>query len=90
MQGTITYYQVTSRESAQALMESDNPALRGGEQAINSGAYYPETVIQFESSASFIPDTSMDDTSLHDIAKKVLDRDQALYQMLRWWEFWKK
>ena len=111
--GPKTYYQVTSKESAQALMESENPALRGGEfqevyvwteqptyeQAINSGAYYPETVIQFESSASFIPDKSMDDQSLWEITKKsarpgpisISNVIEVGFKKIRkWWEFWKK
>ena len=77
------YYQVTSNESAQALVSSDSPVLKGREfqqvyawtvqptlkQAKNSGARYLDTVIEFETSVTFSKDKSMDDRSLWDIAR---------------------
>ena len=77
------YYQVTSNESAQALVSLDSPVLKGREfqqvyawtvqstlkQAKNSGARYLDTVIEFETSVTFSKDKLMDDRSLWDIAR---------------------
>ena len=107
------YYQVTSNENAQALINSDNPALKGREfnevyvwteqptlkQAKNSGARYLDTVIEFETNASFSRDTSIVDSSLWNIAR-VSDRpgpisisnviEVGFKNNKRWWQFWKK
>lgn len=78
---------MTSKENAQALLNSDNPALIGKEfkevyvwevqptlkQAKKSGARYLETVIEFETNTTFLRDTSIVDKTLHDIAR-VSDR----------------
>lgn len=108
-----TYYQVTSKETAQQLINSDNPYLIGKEfkevyawpvqptykQAANSGATQLETVIKFKTSVYFDKDTSMDDTSLYDIAK-ISSRpgpisisnvtEVGFKKGKRWWQFWKK
>ena len=110
---TKKYYQVTSKENAQALINSGNPALKGTEfkevyvwtvqptlkQAKNSGARYLDTVIEFETNATFSRDTSIVDSSLWDIAR-VSDRpgpisisnvvEVGFKKGKRWWEFWKK
>ena len=107
------YYQVTSNENAQALITSANPALKGREfqqvyvwtvqptleQAQNSGARYLDTVIEFETSATFSRDTSMDDSSLWNIAR-ISDRPGPISisnvktvgfkEKKKWWQFWKK
>lgn len=107
------YYQVTSKENAQILLNSDNPALKGTEfkevyvwteqptlkQAKNSGARYLDTVIQFETNATFSRDTSIVDSSLWDIAR-VSDRpgpipisnvvETGFKESKRWWQLWKK
>ena len=105
---------MTSNEIAQSLANSDNPTLKGREfqevyvwtvqptlkQAQNSGAYYLDTVIEFETSATFsIRDTSMDDSSLWNIARRS-DRPGPISisnvkvvgfkEKRRWWQFWKK
>ncbi|MBU5488017.1 RHS repeat-associated core domain-containing protein [Clostridium sp. MSJ-8] len=79
-----TYYQVTSEEVANELINSDNSQLKGKEfqqifvcteqptykQAQNSGARSLETVIEFKTSASFSTlDTTMDDDTLWKIAR---------------------
>ncbi len=77
------YYQVTSKEVASKLIQSDNPVLSGKEfqqvyvwtkqptlnQAKNSGARYIETVIKFETNETFFKDTTMKDETLWDIAR---------------------
>ena len=107
------YYQVTSNENAQILVNSDSPALKGREfqqvyawtvqptlkQAQNSGARYLDTVIEFETSATFSKDRSMDDRSLWDIAR-ISDRPGPISienvkivgfkGKKKWWKFWKK
>ena len=81
------YYQVTSKENAKAILNSDHPALKGTEfkevyvwieqptlkQAKNSGARYLDTVIEFETNVTFSKDTSIVDRSLWNIAR-VSDR----------------
>ena len=109
-----TYYQVTSKESAQALVKAEKPKLKGREsnliyvwteqptyeQASNSGARFLETVIKFDTSASFsVQDYSIQDSALHEITR-VSDRPGPLTisnvtevgfkNSKRWWEFWKK
>lgn len=110
---TTKYYQVTSYENAHALINSSNPALKGREfkevyvwteqptlkQAQNSGAYYLDTVIEFETNASFSRDTSIQDSSLWNIAR-VSDRpgpisisnvkEVGFKNSKRWWQFWKE
>ena len=107
------YYQVTSKENAQMLIDSDSPALKGTEfkevyawtvqptleQARNSGARYLDTVIEFETNATFSRDTSIVDSSLWNIAR-VSDRpgpisisnvvEVGFKNNKRWWQFWKK
>ena len=107
------YYQVTSNENAQAILNSDSPTLKGREfkevyvwteqptleQAKNSGARYLDTVIEFETSATFSKDKSMKDSSLWDIAMRS-DRpgpitiskvvETGFKESKRWWQFWKK
>lgn len=94
-------------------MNSNNPMLKGQEfqqvyvwteqptlnQAKNSGARYLDTVIEFETPATFSRDTSMDDSSLWDIAM-ISDRpgpisisnvvEIGFKNKKRWWQFWKK
>ena len=110
---TKKYYQVTSKENAQALINLANPSLKGTEfkevyvwtvqptlkQAKNSGARYLDTVIEFETNATFSRDTSIVDSSLWDIAR-VSDRPGpiSIFNVVevgfkkgkRWWKFWKK
>lgn len=107
------YYQVTSKETAKMLLNSDSPSLKGTEfkqvfvwleqptleQAQNSGARFLDTVIEFETSATFSPDTSIVDSSLWNIAG-ISDRpgpisifnvvEVGFKKNKRWWQFWKK
>ena len=67
------YYQATSKKTAQELMQSPSPTLKGREfkqvyawgkqptieQAKNSGARNYETVIEFETNASFSKDSTV-------------------------------
>ncbi len=107
------YYQVTSKQNAETIINSNNPELKGREfkevyvwtkqptykQAENSGARYLETVIEFETNATFSKDTSICDTALHNIAR-VSDRpgpipisnvvEVGFKSEKRWWQFWKE
>jgi len=76
-----TYYQVTSREIADDLINSPNPALKGKEfkevyawdvqptlsQARNSGARSLDTVIQFNTSTYFGRDNSIVNDALREM-----------------------
>ena len=65
----------------------------------SSGARYLDTVIEFETSATFSKDTSMDDSSLWNIAR-ISDRPGPISisnvkvvgfkKEKKWWQFWKK
>lgn len=100
-------------ERQKALLNSDHPVLRGNEfrevyawtkqptleQAKNSGARYLDTVIEFETSATFSEEHSMADRSVWNIAR-ISDRagpisisnvvETGYKESKRWWQFWKK
>lgn len=80
----------------QVYVWTEQPTL---EQAKNSGARYLDTVIGFNSSASFSKDESIGDRTLREIAR-VSDRpgpitisdvvETGFKKSRRWWQFWKK
>lgn len=109
-----TYYRATSEEKAQELINSENPSLEGGEfnlvyvwtecptykQACNAGVIYPETVIQFKTSASFQPDDTIQNKPMHNNTTRVSCRpgpisisdavEVGFKKEKRRWQFWKK